>query len=192
MTVLRSQGCLMFSVLLTTSCGAPKPPPVPPSPPASNHARSVAQSGGEQVEAAAPKATDLGALAANFLTAFRDGEPTALSPLACRTFQFRSTARVDECGGTANTPEELDRLVRCVRADATLQRVLQYASGLPASVAAIPALPGWAVPLVSASARAQPAADAYINGDGVTFRFVLISSGECVEWLLLTAEFEAG
>ena len=191
MTALRSQVRLILLALLATGCGASKPSPVSLSS-APNHARPVAQSGGEQKEAAAPKAVDPAGLAANFLTAFRDGELAALSPLVCREFQFRSTARVDECRGTASTSEEFDSLVRCVRADATLQRELQYASGLVPSISAIPALPHWALPLVSANARAQPAADAYINGDGVTFRFVLISSGDCVEWLLLTAEFEAG
>jgi len=181
----------MLWLVLATSCGAPQSSP-PPAAASVNRSSSAAPAGDEKPAAARQEVIDPAKLAADFLIAFRDGEPAALRPLACRTFQFRSTARVDACGGTASTPEEFGRLVRCVRSNATLQRELQYASGLASSVAAIPALPEWAVPLVTAHARIQPAAGAYINGDGVTYQFVLLSNQNCIEWLLLAADLETG
>lgn len=127
-----------------------------------------------------------------FLAALQSHDRDELRRRSCAHFEFRTTERTSDCPTRADGPEELERIIECLRDDALLRKELAFAHGLAESATLTSEVPEWAATWMTSETRGFARVRAYINGDGVTFSFVVLTRDSCVAWLMLTAEFERG
>lgn len=130
--------------------------------------------------------------AGEFLVALRSGDVKSLRRVSCPHFEYRTTAKVNKCPNRVDTSEAFDQLITCVRADPMLKDELAHADDLASNAIQIRELPNWTVPLMDREPGPVTAVSSFINGDGVTYSFVLLWKGRCIERLMLTASFETG
>lgn len=130
--------------------------------------------------------------AKDFLVALRSGDSTSLHRVSCTQFFYRTTAKADTCPSRVDTPEAFDQLIACVRADPILRGELADAEAVASNAVEIRELPNWTAPLMEKESGSFTAVSSFINGDGVTYGFVLLSKGRCIERLMLTASFDTG
>jgi hypothetical protein len=184
---LASAACavaLASAALIGCGAGQRSPSAVTPS-------RSSAH-GGSKLDASIVVEDSALQHAREFFVALRSGDVKSLHRVSCPHFEYRTTAKVNKCPHRVDTSEAFDQLITCVRADPMLRDELADADNLASNAVQIRELPNWTAPLMDRELGPSTAVSSFINGDGVTYSFVLLWKGICIERLMLTASFETG
>ncbi len=124
-----------------------------------------------------------------WLVSLRDGNQVALESRTAFPFQVR-WAVADGWAGSARDSRSLAELVARLRSDAVFAGEVQHVADFPARLLAVAELPEWASgDLAPATAQAIKS---FINGDGVTYEFVLFVAAEGVRAVAVSAAIEGG
>jgi len=131
-------------------------------------------------------------IAGRWLTALRDQDHGVLTTLTAFPFGFQTPSSKQRCRSGAETPDELRSITTCIVADGLLLEELRRADDF--HLVALPqgSVPVWARAVQSESNRDRVPVKAFINGDGVTYVFVLLVKRDRVETCIEHVELEQG
>jgi hypothetical protein len=132
------------------------------------------------------------ALAKQWFERLRDHDSEALASATQFPFEYQTTAEQDPCRAVVSTLAELRVFVACVSRDPLFMTELRHADDLGLTVVSPNSLPPWAHPRLARMAQGPLPIHGYINGDGVSYEFVLWLQMRRVQALYLHAEFERG
>jgi hypothetical protein len=131
-------------------------------------------------------------IALRWLNALRDHDESSLKALSAFPFHFKTTAATTRCADRASTQDQLRALADCIIADELFLRELKQTTDFHISRLTRETLPTWATATAVESIDAYTEIKAFINGNGVTYVFLMLVTAAQVDTFIQHTEFEQG